>query len=149
MTDKVMLFNPYTGTPRHPSDIQSDPQGILVVDPEATMLRAAPKAQPVAQPDLSRLEPFVGGLGKAILRELQEAQQPVAQPAYDEAALIAKGWRLQDCKVCGESASAYVSPPAPDCRTCLYNKHPENCADWCTLGDRYQPAPKVVLWRTT
>jgi hypothetical protein len=34
-------------------------------------------AQPVAQPaELSRLEPFVHGLGKAILRELQEAQQP-------------------------------------------------------------------------
>jgi hypothetical protein len=38
---------------------------------------------------------------------------PVAQPAYDEAALIAKGWTLQDCKICGESATAYVSPKQP------------------------------------
>ena len=37
---KVMLFNPYTGKPRFPLDIQSDPQGILIVDPEATSLRA-------------------------------------------------------------------------------------------------------------
>ena len=29
---KTMLFNPYTGTPRHPSDIASDPSGILMLD---------------------------------------------------------------------------------------------------------------------
>ena len=38
---------------------------------------------------------------------------------------------------------------APDCRTC--NWLPE-CDDGmqlgCTNGDQYQPAPKVVLWRT-
>jgi hypothetical protein len=42
-------------------------------------------AQPAAQPtiDLSRLDPFVGGLGKAILQELKEdlAAQPAPQPA--------------------------------------------------------------------
>jgi hypothetical protein len=42
------------------------------------------QCQPAAQPtiDLSRLEPFVGGLGKAILQELKEdlAAQPAAQP---------------------------------------------------------------------
>ena len=32
---KTMLFNPYTGTPRHPSDIKSDPQGLLIVEPDA------------------------------------------------------------------------------------------------------------------
>jgi hypothetical protein len=41
------------------------------------------EAQPAAQPtiDLSRLEPFVSGLGKAILREMKEdlAAQPAAQ----------------------------------------------------------------------
>lgn len=29
-----MLFNPYTGRPRDPRDIQSDPEGILVLDPD-------------------------------------------------------------------------------------------------------------------
>ena len=43
----------------------------------------------------------------------------------------------------------YASQAAqPDCRTCLYSKHPDNCAVWCTNGDRYIEAPKVVLWRT-
>lgn len=28
------MFNPYTGTPRHPSDILGDPHAILLPDPE-------------------------------------------------------------------------------------------------------------------
>ena len=42
--------------------------------------------------------------------------------------------------------------PAPDCRTCAnsfdsYDK--PNCMSLedCTNGDKYQPAPSVVLWR--
>jgi hypothetical protein len=27
---KTVMFNPYTGTPRHPSDIASDPSGLLM-----------------------------------------------------------------------------------------------------------------------
>lgn len=38
----TLLFNPYTGKPRHPSDISSDPNGILMVEPEA-LLRARSK----------------------------------------------------------------------------------------------------------
>lgn len=38
----TLLFNPYTGKPRHPSDIASDPHGILMVEPGAP-LRAARK----------------------------------------------------------------------------------------------------------
>ena len=34
MSIGVMLFCPFTGKPRHPSDIQSDPKGILVWDGE-------------------------------------------------------------------------------------------------------------------
>ena len=26
------MFDPYTGTPRHPSDITSDPEGLLIVE---------------------------------------------------------------------------------------------------------------------
>lgn len=40
-----MLFNPFTGTPRHPDDIKSDPDGFLLWDGEAR-LRAAQAAQP-------------------------------------------------------------------------------------------------------
>ena len=31
----VLMFNPYIGTPRHPSDIASDPHGILLLDPRS------------------------------------------------------------------------------------------------------------------
>ena len=37
---KTVMFNPYTGTPRHPSDIASDPEGLLILEPGAP-LRAA------------------------------------------------------------------------------------------------------------
>ena len=47
-------------------------------------------------------------------------------------------------------------PPAPDCRTCWHlhtsdhGDSPYECTSKsdCTNGDQYQPAPKVVLWRT-
>lgn len=48
----------------------------------------------------------------------------------------------------------YISPPpAPDCRTCTDYDRLEGCLRApryavCTNGDQYQPAPKVVLWRT-
>jgi hypothetical protein len=38
-----MLFNPYTGRPRDPRDIASDPGGLLIVDPDAPLL-AAPRS---------------------------------------------------------------------------------------------------------
>jgi len=37
----VLMFNPYTGTPRHPSDIASDPHGILLIDHEQRGLQGA------------------------------------------------------------------------------------------------------------
>ena len=36
------MFNPHTGKPRHPSDIASDPEGVLIVEPGAPLM-AAPK----------------------------------------------------------------------------------------------------------
>jgi hypothetical protein len=35
-----VLFNPYTGEPRDARDVQSDPQGILIVPPGAVQLAA-------------------------------------------------------------------------------------------------------------
>ena len=41
MSTGTMLFNPFTGKPRDPSDIKSDPEGFLIWDGEQR-LRAAP-----------------------------------------------------------------------------------------------------------
>jgi hypothetical protein len=39
--------------------------------------------------------------------------------------------------------------PAPDCRTCVHIAvRKDNCFQGCTNGDKYQPAPRVVLWGT-
>lgn len=37
MNKPVMMFNPYTGTPRDPRDIASDPQGLLIWDGETPL----------------------------------------------------------------------------------------------------------------
>ena len=49
MTIGTILFNPFTGAPRHPSDIASDPKGLLIWDGEEP-LRAAQAAQPERAP---------------------------------------------------------------------------------------------------
>ena len=38
---RTMLFNPYTGKPRDPRDIASDPAGVLMVDPDEPLRPAA------------------------------------------------------------------------------------------------------------
>lgn len=38
---KTMMFNPYTGRPRDPRDIQSDPAGLLMLDPDEPVRAAA------------------------------------------------------------------------------------------------------------
>jgi hypothetical protein len=43
MSIGVMLFNPFTGKPRHPSDIESDPKGILVWDGEEPLRAYTPQ----------------------------------------------------------------------------------------------------------
>lgn len=45
MSIGVMLFNPFTGKPRHPSDIESDPKKILVWDGEEPLKAYTPPAQ--------------------------------------------------------------------------------------------------------
>ena len=40
-----VLFNPYTGEPRDVRDVQSDPQGILIVPPGKVEMLAVPPAQ--------------------------------------------------------------------------------------------------------
>jgi hypothetical protein len=62
-----VLFNPYTGEPRDVRDVQSDPQGILIVPPGAQMVAAAPaRPEPTALVKASRdaldaLEQLQGG----------------------------------------------------------------------------------------
>lgn len=46
---KTLLFCPYTGRPRHPSDIARDPEGLLIVEPGAPIMAYSPGAQRVAK----------------------------------------------------------------------------------------------------
>ena len=63
---------------------------------------------------------------------------------------LPNGAELQDeiGQMMADALNALYQPPAPDCRTC--ENHVVSC--WaptpCTNGGQYQPAPKVVLWRT-
>ena len=40
-----VMFNPYTGEPRDVRDVQSDPQGILIVPPGKVEMLATPPAK--------------------------------------------------------------------------------------------------------
>jgi hypothetical protein len=58
----TVLFNPYTGKPRHPSDIESDPDGILILDPDKPV--KAFKADILAA-DSARFEWWFGNTAKS------------------------------------------------------------------------------------
>lgn len=81
---KTMLFNPYTGTPRHPSDIRSDPTGALIKEPDEPMRPAAdpgPMAATVeeAARDVSKCLAERGGQGldlRHVAMLVHHAQQP-------------------------------------------------------------------------
>ena len=82
-----VMFNPYTGEPRDVRDVQSDPQGILIVPPGKVEMLATPPAQ--AAPDV---------LDRARIREIFMAhgftvkvgQTDLKQYVYDAAeALLA------------------------------------------------------------
>jgi hypothetical protein len=38
MKPGTFMFNPFNGKPRHPSDIKSDPTGVMIVDHDEPLL---------------------------------------------------------------------------------------------------------------
>lgn len=82
--------------------------------------------------------------------------------AYEAGWVEAASWAKRDDLMADIESPAYIadreahldsirSTPAPDCRTC---GNVVACMEvigeitHCTNGDKYQPAPSVVLWRT-
>jgi hypothetical protein len=86
------------------------------------------QCKPAAQPtiDLSRLDPFVGGLGKAILQELKEdlAAQPAAQPT----------------EPAGEPVAWYEHNPDLDAWFLAYSRNPKATTRPLVFGDTARPA---------
>lgn len=64
---KTMLFNPYTGAPRHPDDIKSDPQGLLITEPDEPMRAAAKTSEPIPTAGMNMAQRImhVGGRNNA------------------------------------------------------------------------------------
>jgi hypothetical protein len=82
----------------------------------------------------------------SIAKELLEPVEGFPEPTRLEVMAAEQLW-LQHAHILRlESA---LNNAQPDCRTCHYFRDLEciNEID-CTNGDKYQPAPKVVLWRT-
>lgn len=71
MSRQVMMFNPFTGQPRDPRDIQSDPYGQLIWDGETPLEAAAPA--PSLDHDKEELRRFWNSLNDAA-----PALEPVA-----------------------------------------------------------------------
>jgi len=123
-----------------------------------------------------RPESAISAEAKKNLRDALEAQQPVAQSAPQQEQSAFETWLENTCpsgdatEVQRQWEASYdyqewleqqtvaqeqpVAQPAeaPDCRTCKNLKSNLAGGHWCqficTNGDQYQPAPKVVLWRT-
>lgn len=99
MSIGVMLFDPYTGQPRHPIDIKSDPQGILIWDGEKPLkaskadtppLPVQPAQEPVA---FAGIEIWVGGarITKHLTQtELHYARDPWMLMQYSAEFCLAK-----------------------------------------------------------
>lgn len=69
MIGKTMMFNPFTGWPRRPEDIESDPAGILVWDGEEPLRSAVPAQAPAAEwleREREAFEAWVKGQGLAL-----------------------------------------------------------------------------------
>lgn len=77
MSIGVMLFNPFTGKPRHPDDIASDPRGILVWDGEEPLKVSPPQRTWVGLTDneialINADYPHPQGFARAIITKLKE-----------------------------------------------------------------------------
>lgn len=96
---KTILFNPYTGTPRHPGDIKSDPQGLLIVEPDAPMLAAPQPAQ----------EPFAYFNPNVKTQIMGAAERDRYAGRTDGSGMVAYA------KAC--TAPLYTTPQAPQSRS--------------------------------
>lgn len=63
----TFMFCPYTGRPRHPSDIASDPDGVLIVEPGAPLM-AARKTMSAADEGWRELPQRLRGRGDFLLQ---------------------------------------------------------------------------------
>jgi hypothetical protein len=80
---RTVLFNPYTGAPRHPSDIQSDPEGILIMEPGAQLLAARQYAQSDGEP--AAREKALADRLTAAIRELNAIKAALPADALGQA----------------------------------------------------------------
>lgn len=112
---KTMLFNPYTGTPRHPSDIRSDPTGALIKEPDEPMRPAAdpgPMAATVeeAARDVSKCLNERDGHGLD-LRHVAMLVQHAQTPTVAASAFVPSDWQMvpKTCTPEVMNAIAYAS----------------------------------------
>ena len=100
---KTVMFNPYTGTPRHPSDIASDPSGLLILEPGAPLRAAAAapaqQAEPWHNPRADKL--------REALKDVAETKNVTATPQQ-----FARALQRMACDALTEDAM--TEPTAPD-----------------------------------
>jgi hypothetical protein len=153
-----VLFNPYTGQPRDVRDVQSDPQGILIVPPgKVEMLAAKPTVKqslqvatsPAAQPALVQepvAHPVIAGalfdfMGWLTSRDqrLTLSSTDEASPAVEAITEFAKmrGLLLDDARV--QDWQDNTTPPAAQ-QTCNCRWEGEVQVQQCTLHQAHVDA---------
>jgi hypothetical protein len=71
----TILFNPFTGKPRHPADIASDPKGMLVWDGEQPLRACTPRNEAQAEEALELLKLILAGSIADIRRKAPEHER--------------------------------------------------------------------------
>lgn len=91
-----MMFNPYSGRPRHPSDISSDPSGLLMLDPDEQMFAAPTETGiPVSeQPAEPTKCPWCGVTGP----DFDESEKPSDYCHHDVAQITHHGTLCSVCR---------------------------------------------------
>lgn len=135
-----VLFSPYTGEPRDARDIQSDPQGVLIIPPGAD-LRASPQAaQQAAQAAAGWREQH--DRDSAELRSLCQARDVARQERDHARACYASAVKL----LTGIHSLLYPAPIAvPDGRTLVFRpKEPDPHVVLQELSDRIRALPGAL-----
>lgn len=98
-----VLFNPYTGDPRDVRDVQSDPQGILIVPPGNVKMQGAQEMSPTGLPQQTEVmtmrDCFASAAMQAVITRGDDSNRPgIAEWAYSMADAMLKEREKQHTK---------------------------------------------------
>jgi hypothetical protein len=129
-----VLFNPYTGQPRDVRDVQSDPQGILIVPPgKIEMLAAKPTHQQGLQvdaPPAAQRQPDAYGYAKRLAVAIWEQHYKDVAPQWNPLDDLMGVLTQIDNMIAGLVTPPAAQPAVPDAFGTREGEHPQYVQGW-------------------